>query len=48
MHLQNLSEACLQFGNCMGIFYEPLVATTALNILFGKARELEGFLSADA
>ena len=36
MHLQNLCENCLEFGDCMGVFYEPFVITTALSILFGK------------
>ncbi|CAE8651930.1 unnamed protein product, partial [Polarella glacialis] len=33
MHQSSLCEACTQYGNCMGIFYDPLVLTTALGLI---------------
>eukprot|EP00931_Biecheleriopsis_adriatica_P106588 TRINITY_DN81016_c0_g1_i1.p1 TRINITY_DN81016_c0_g1~~TRINITY_DN81016_c0_g1_i1.p1 ORF type:complete len:606 (-),score=134.76 TRINITY_DN81016_c0_g1_i1:152-1969(-) len=32
MHQSSLCEACQQFGNCVGIFFDPQIATLALGL----------------
>jgi len=36
MHQSDLCEACQTYGNCMGVFYDPFVLTTALGMLCGQ------------
>jgi len=36
MHQSELCDACQQFGNCMGVFYDPFVLTTALSLVSGQ------------
>jgi len=35
MHQSRLCDACREFGNCMGMFYDPFVLTTALSLVSG-------------
>jgi hypothetical protein len=32
-HMNELCDACREFGNCSGVFYDPFVLTTALSIM---------------
>eukprot|EP00449_Zooxanthella_nutricula_P044563 CAMPEP_0198594656 /NCGR_PEP_ID=MMETSP1462-20131121/140916_1 /TAXON_ID=1333877 /ORGANISM="Brandtodinium nutriculum, Strain RCC3387" /LENGTH=365 /DNA_ID=CAMNT_0044326273 /DNA_START=1 /DNA_END=1095 /DNA_ORIENTATION=- len=36
MHQSELCDACREFGNCMGVFYDPFILTTALSLVSGQ------------
>lgn len=36
MHQSELCTACREYGNCMGVFYDPFVLTTALSMVTDK------------
>lgn len=46
MHQVELCEACREFGNCTGVFYDPFILTTALSIVSGQYVQWKAF-SAD-
>jgi len=35
-HQNELCDACREFGNCTGVFYDPFILTTALQIVSGS------------
>jgi len=35
-HQSELCDACREFGNCTGVFYDPFILTTALQIVSGS------------
>jgi len=43
MHLSRLCDACREFGNCMGVFYDPFVLTTALSLVSGQPVQWKSF-----
>jgi len=43
MHQSELCDACREFGNCMGVFYDPFVLTTALSLASGQYVQWKAF-----
>jgi len=43
MHQSELCDACREFGNCMGVFYDPFVLTTALSLVSGSYVQWKSF-----
>jgi hypothetical protein len=43
MHQSELCDACREFGNCMGVFYDPFVLTTALSLVSGQYVQWRSF-----
>jgi len=43
MHQSALCHPCLEFGNCMGMFYDPFVLTHALSLVTNQMVQWRGF-----